>query len=544
MDVLICTGDRDALQLVDRPGDGAVPARGISDMTRFTPEEVAGEVRPDARRSTPTSRPCAATRATTCPASRAWGRRPRPSGSASSARSTRCRPGRRGQGQGRRRAARAPRQRRAQPPAHRAASRDVPLAVGPHDLHPAQWDREEVHKLFDTLQFRVLRERLYQTLTAAAARGRGGLRGRRQPARRRRRARLAGRARARRRAGRRRVPRHLGARHRRRSTGLALAAADAAARLRRPDPAHRGRRTRAGRLAGRPGRTEGAARRQGPAARARAQHGWPLAGVTSDTALAAYLALPGQRSFDLADLALRYLRRELRAERADEIRAAVPRRLDWTSRTTSRRGRDSFGRARSSTSPTRSTPISSSRGARQLLRRPGASAHLRARRHGAHGHRRRRRPARRAGGAARRRGEARRAGGVRVRSAASSTSARPSSCRRSCSTSSSCPRRRGSRPATPPTPTRWLACTHRPSTRSSSHLLRHRDVARLKTRRRLAAADWSTTTVASTPRSTRRSRRPAGCPVDRPEPAEHPGPHRRGPADPRGVHRRRRLRVR
>ena len=42
--------------------------------------------------------------------------------------------------------------------------------------------------------------------------------------------------------------------------------------------------------------------------------GWTLAGLTSDTALAAYLARPGQRSFDLADLALRYLRRELRAD--------------------------------------------------------------------------------------------------------------------------------------------------------------------------------------------------------------------------------------
>jgi len=41
--------------------------------------------------------------------------------------------------------------------------------------------------------------------------------------------------------------------------------------------------------------------------------GWQLAGITSDTALAAYLALPGQRSFDLADLALRYLHRELRS---------------------------------------------------------------------------------------------------------------------------------------------------------------------------------------------------------------------------------------
>jgi DNA polymerase-1 len=43
-----------------------------------------------------------------------------------------------------------------------------------------------------------------------------------------------------------------------------------------------------------------------------AARGFELAGLTSDTALAAYLALPGQRTFDLADLALRYLNRELR----------------------------------------------------------------------------------------------------------------------------------------------------------------------------------------------------------------------------------------
>lgn len=45
-----------------------------------------------------------------------------------------------------------------------------------------------------------------------------------------------------------------------------------------------------------------------------AAHGWPLAGVCSDTALTAYLAQPDQRSYDLADLTLRYLRRELRGE--------------------------------------------------------------------------------------------------------------------------------------------------------------------------------------------------------------------------------------
>ncbi|WP_183100770.1 DNA polymerase I, partial [Nocardioides pelophilus] len=45
-----------------------------------------------------------------------------------------------------------------------------------------------------------------------------------------------------------------------------------------------------------------------------AAHGWELAGVVSDTALTAYLARPDQRSYDLADLTLRYLRRELKGE--------------------------------------------------------------------------------------------------------------------------------------------------------------------------------------------------------------------------------------
>jgi DNA polymerase-1 len=51
-----------------------------------------------------------------------------------------------------------------------------------------------------------------------------------------------------------------------------------------------------------------------PAALAFAARGWTLRGLASDTALAAYLARPDQRSYDLADLALRYLHRELRTE--------------------------------------------------------------------------------------------------------------------------------------------------------------------------------------------------------------------------------------
>jgi DNA polymerase I len=43
-----------------------------------------------------------------------------------------------------------------------------------------------------------------------------------------------------------------------------------------------------------------------------AAHGWAVHGLACDTAVAAYLARPDQRSYDLADLSLRYLRRELR----------------------------------------------------------------------------------------------------------------------------------------------------------------------------------------------------------------------------------------
>jgi DNA polymerase-1 len=49
-----------------------------------------------------------------------------------------------------------------------------------------------------------------------------------------------------------------------------------------------------------------------------AAHGWSLAGVVSDTALTAYLARPDQRSYQLADLTLRYLRRELKGEEDPE----------------------------------------------------------------------------------------------------------------------------------------------------------------------------------------------------------------------------------
>ncbi|MDN5858379.1 MAG: DNA polymerase I, partial [Pseudonocardia sp.] len=42
--------------------------------------------------------------------------------------------------------------------------RDVPLEVTPDELEARPWDRDAVHRLFDELEFRVLRERLFATL--------------------------------------------------------------------------------------------------------------------------------------------------------------------------------------------------------------------------------------------------------------------------------------------------------------------------------------------------------------------------------------------
>ncbi|MBX6723989.1 MAG: DNA polymerase I, partial [Dactylosporangium sp.] len=51
---------------------------------------------------------------------------------------------------------------------------DLDLPVGPDDLRWPGWDREAVHRVFDTLQFRVLRDRLYQYLEPVAPEAEAG----------------------------------------------------------------------------------------------------------------------------------------------------------------------------------------------------------------------------------------------------------------------------------------------------------------------------------------------------------------------------------
>ncbi|MEO6205173.1 MAG: DNA polymerase I [Mycobacteriales bacterium] len=198
--------------------------------------------------------------------------------------------------------------------------RDVPLEVHPSELRLGQWDRDEVHKVFDALQFRVLRERLYATLSSVEPEAEQGF--------------VVDSARVLEPGE---VQAFLAAlptgvrigMHVRGSwgrgtgdaTGIALAAQSPAegASARDDDAAFVELETLTPQdeaalgtwlASDAPKALHDA---KGPIL-ALSARGWTLGGMTSDTALAAYLALPGQGVFDLADLSLRYLRRELRAE--------------------------------------------------------------------------------------------------------------------------------------------------------------------------------------------------------------------------------------
>jgi DNA polymerase-1 len=52
--------------------------------------------------------------------------------------------------------------------------RDLDTGVGLDELQRTMWDREKVHEVFDALEFRVLRERLFTTFDTAAVEADGG----------------------------------------------------------------------------------------------------------------------------------------------------------------------------------------------------------------------------------------------------------------------------------------------------------------------------------------------------------------------------------
>jgi len=192
---------------------------------------------------------------------------------------------------------------------------DLELPLRPEDLRWPGWDREAVHQVFDALEFRILRERLYSYLEAVEPEAESGFD-------------LAGQVlRAGEVAG--WLTEHAAeapvgvavtgtfGRGTGTLTGVAVATGDGPAAW--FDPAaldEADERAVAGWLAD-PGRPK-VVHDAKPAALAMRAHGWPLAGVRVDTALAAYLAKPDQRAYDLTDLALRYLKRELRVDQPTE----------------------------------------------------------------------------------------------------------------------------------------------------------------------------------------------------------------------------------
>jgi DNA polymerase-1 len=193
---------------------------------------------------------------------------------------------------------------------------DLDLSATPTDLKMQPWDRHEVHKLFDSLEFRVLRDRLFATLESeeeiddegfavdGTRLGSGTVAGW-----------IAAHAST---AGARVGVQVQGSW--RAGTGdvyaVSLAAGDGAAAWIDAEQVTPEDDTALADWLADPAYPKVLHDAKGPML-ALAARGWTLAGLERDTALSAYLARPDQRSYDLADLTLRYLKRELRQDDVD-----------------------------------------------------------------------------------------------------------------------------------------------------------------------------------------------------------------------------------
>ncbi|WP_345401544.1 DNA polymerase I [Nonomuraea salmonea] len=319
MDVLIVTGDRDALQLVDEHVTVLMTRRGISDMTRFTPEAVqekyglTPQQYPDfaALRGDPSDNLLSIPGVGEKTAAK-WVRE---FGSLTAL------VDRVDEVKGK--VGDKLREHVAQVLMNRRLTellRDVPVEAEPGELEQGAWDREEINKLFDTLQIRgELRERVFKVLgtgeqepeqgfevetvllgpdrvagwLAALPEGRAGL------------------------AFKGAYGRGTG-----RIDAVAVASPDGTAAYIDPVKLTEGDEAALRAWLGDETRPKAVHDAKGPILALWAQ-GMELRGLSCDTALAAYLAMPGQRTFALEDLARRYLHRDLRAEHEDNGQAAL-----------------------------------------------------------------------------------------------------------------------------------------------------------------------------------------------------------------------------
>ncbi|MHA3702848.1 DNA polymerase I [Jatrophihabitans sp. YIM 134969] len=320
--VLIATGDRDALQLVGDDVTVLYPRRGVSDLTRFTPDEVRAKYDltpqqyPDfaALRGDPSDNLPNIPGVGEKTASK-WVREFGDLDTLIAKVDTV--PGKAGD---------ALREHLGSVIRNRQLTelvRDVPIEFEIGGLERTGWDRDSVHQTFDSLQFRVLRERLFDEVDAAEIEAEDGFDvevavvGPGE---------LADWLDAHTHDGTRIGVSVAGTwgRGAGTMTGLAFAAAgDTTAYVEVETMTDDDDRAFGAWLvdASVPKAFHDV---KGPVL-ALWDHGYATPeGVTSDTQLAAYLALPGQRSFDLSDLALRYLRRELRNSADDPDADADP----------------------------------------------------------------------------------------------------------------------------------------------------------------------------------------------------------------------------
>jgi DNA polymerase-1 len=189
---------------------------------------------------------------------------------------------------------------------------DLELPVTPVNLARRQWERDEVHQVFDGLEFRVLRDRLFATVEAAAPEAEGGFE---LDTTRLADGEVAGWLDEHAPAGVRAGVHLVGAwgRGTGDARGLAIATPDEAAAYVELETLTEEDENALARWLADAERPKALHDAKGPLHALRAR-GVQLRGVANDTALSAYLVRPDQRSYDLADLVLRHLGRELRIE--------------------------------------------------------------------------------------------------------------------------------------------------------------------------------------------------------------------------------------
>jgi DNA polymerase I len=312
MDVLVCTGDRDALQLVSDDVTVLYPRKGVSDLVRFTPPAVEEKygvppaLYPDLAAlvgessdnlpGVPGVGPKTAAKWLTAHGGLDAVLAAAPTITGKAGENLRVhldqvRLNRRLNG----------------------AVRTVELPAQVTDLAVRPWDREAMHQVFDALEFRTLRERLFAMVPEEAGEAEGfqldvsapapGTLGTWLDAR----------------AGHRLALEVTGTGAPTRGDAWTVALADGAQQAVVVDLAGLDRADEdalsawladGDRLKAVHGAKE--------AWHALAGRGLTLRGVAVDTLLASYLCHPDQRSYDLADLSIRHLHRELRTEAGDD----------------------------------------------------------------------------------------------------------------------------------------------------------------------------------------------------------------------------------